>query len=81
MKKIIVKTALFIVPFALLYIITLFFYSVNKGDLIRIGFMKDDKNYDQKMVFSNELKEKIHFTIRLLLVYYKVSMLTIHQVQ
>lgn len=62
MKKIIVKTALFIVPFALLYIVTLFFYSVNKGDLIRIGFMKDDKNYDQKLVFSNELKEKIHFT-------------------
>jgi len=62
MKKIIVKTALFIIPFVLLYIMTLFFYSVDKGDLIRIGFVKDDKNYDQKIVFSKEFKKKINFT-------------------
>jgi len=62
MKKIIVKTAFFIVPFMFLYIMTLFFYSANKGDLIRIGFMKDDAIFDRNKIFSKEIKKKINFT-------------------
>ena len=62
MKKIIIKTSIFIVPFIALYVLTLFFYSSTKGDLLRIGFIKDETNYNQKTVFSNELKSKINFT-------------------
>ena len=46
----------------LLYCITLLFYSADKGDLIRIGFIKDDNIYDRNIVFSKEIKKKINFT-------------------
>ncbi len=62
MKKIIVKTALFTIPFLLLYLLTLQFYSADKGDLLRIGFIKDDKIFDRKLLFSNEIKKKINFS-------------------
>lgn len=39
MKKFILKTSLFILPFMFLYILNTFLYNQNEGDLIRLGYM------------------------------------------
>jgi hypothetical protein len=58
MKRFIYKTSFFLIPFALLYFITLFFYSDTESpDLIRIGYIPNIyKNYRAK--FSLNKKEK-----------------------
>ncbi|MFA9189938.1 hypothetical protein AAGV28_01025 [Flavobacterium sp. FZUC8N2.13] len=53
MIKFISKTAFFIVPFFLLYIIKFLFLSENTGDLLRIGLLPGiDKEYRQKIISS-----------------------------
>lgn len=54
MRKIIFKTSLFIVPFMVLYLFTNSFYSKQKGDLFRLGYVFDDKSYDKIDLFKNE---------------------------
>ena len=58
MKRFIFKTSFFLIPFALLYFITLFFYSDTESpDLIRMGYIPNIyKNYRAK--FSLNVDEK-----------------------
>lgn len=60
MKRFISKTAFFIVPFLILYLINYFFYADNdnSGDLLRIGSLPYiDKKYREKFTaFEHEIK-------------------------
>lgn len=58
MKRFISKTAIFIIPFLVLYIITFLFFTVNAGDLLRIGFIPStDKKYRQNFTsYNHEIK-------------------------
>lgn len=58
MKRFISKTAIFVIPFLVLYIITFLFFTVNAGDLLRIGFIPStDKKYRQNFTsYDNEMK-------------------------
>ena len=61
MKKFILKTAAFIIPFILLSFFPMFFYTAAKGDLIRMGYLPDN-GFDSKTIFKKELKRKRHFS-------------------
>lgn len=58
MKRFISKTAIFVIPFLVLYIITFLFFTVNAGDLLRIGFIPStDKEYRKNFTsYNNEMK-------------------------
>ena len=60
MKKFVEKIILFSLPIAFLYFFTLVFYSTNKGDLIRVGYIIDKGDY--RSVFKKELERKIFYT-------------------
>jgi len=60
MNKFVVKIVLFCLPIAFLYLFTLVFYSTNKGDLIRVGYLIEKKNY--RTIFENELNKPILFS-------------------
>lgn len=61
MKRFIIKGALFVIPVMLLYVFRVLFYSTDKGDLIRLGYIMDNSGYDSKIVFSKEYEQKEHF--------------------
>lgn len=52
MKKLIVKTSFFVIPFLLFFIITQSFYKADKGDLLRLGYNYDTNQYDNKVIFK-----------------------------
>lgn len=58
MKRFISKTAIFVIPFLVLYIITFLFFTVDAGDLLRIGFIPStDKKYRQNFAsYNHEIK-------------------------
>ncbi|UKB83370.1 hypothetical protein LF887_20515 [Chryseobacterium sp. MEBOG06] len=54
MKRFISKTAFFVVPFLVLYIITYSFSTADAGDLLRLGHLpSSDKNYRQNFTSFN----------------------------
>ena len=54
MKKFILKTAFFVAPFLVLYIITYSFSTADAGDLLRLGYLPStDKNYRQNFTSFN----------------------------
>ncbi|MFZ4930382.1 alginate O-acetyltransferase AlgX-related protein [Chryseobacterium sp. Mn2064] len=54
MKRFILKTAFFVAPFLILYIITYSFSIADAGDLLRLGYLPStDKNYRQKFTSFN----------------------------
>ena len=55
MKNFIVKTSLFSLPIILLSLFTFLFYSTNKGDLKRIGYVINIGNY--RSIFKKELEQ------------------------
>lgn len=61
MKKIIKKTAFFVLPFLLFYLITELFYgsSVSSPDLLRVGYFPVFREY--RTVFQKEFERKIYF--------------------
>lgn len=61
MKKIILKTAIFVLPFLLLHFSYIFFYSTDKGDLIRVGYIFDNNIYNSSNLFQQENKKEIKF--------------------
>ncbi len=61
MKKFILKTAAFILPFVLLSLFPMFFYSAAKGDLLRMGYLPDN-SFDRTTIFKKEFERKSHFT-------------------
>lgn len=62
MKKLLYKTALFVIPFYLLYLFSFKYYRVDKGDLIRLGYIADIYNYDFRKLFAEEFKKKYNCT-------------------
>lgn len=62
MKKLLVKTALFILPVLLLHAFFLVFYTTDKGDLLRVGYIIDNLNYNYATVFKHEISEKKTYT-------------------
>lgn len=61
MKKFLVKNILFLFPIVFLHIFTLIFYSTNKGDLLRLGYLVDiSSNY--RDAFNEEFKNNINFS-------------------
>lgn len=61
MKKFILKTLWFVLPYTLLFFLMTSLYSVNKGDLIRIGYIIDlFPSYGQ--YFEEEFKQPIRYT-------------------
>lgn len=63
MKKLLYKTALFVIPFFLLFLLSFKYYRDDKGDLLRLGYIADIYNYDFKDVFKDEISRKIKYTL------------------
>ncbi len=63
MRKLLVKTALFIIPFFLIFLFSFKFYTTEKGDLYRLGYIADVNNYDAKKVFKSEYNRKVKFSL------------------
>lgn len=60
MKKFVVKFVLFSIPIAFLFLFTTIFYATDKGDLIRVGYLIEKKNY--RDIFEKELNQPILFS-------------------
>jgi hypothetical protein len=60
MKKFIKKTILFGLPIIVLYFFTLFFYSTDKGGLLRQGYLIDIGDY--RSIFKKEFEQEILFS-------------------
>ena len=60
MKKFVVKCVLFSLPIAFLFLFTSIFYATDKGDLTRVGYLIEKKNY--RTIFENELNKPILFS-------------------
>ncbi len=60
MKKLLIKSLLFSLPIIVLYFFTLFFYSTDKGDLIRMGYIFNKGDY--RSIFKRELVQKFFYT-------------------
>lgn len=63
MKKLLYKTALFVVPFFLLFLLNFKYYNDDKGDLLRLGYIADIYDYDYRKVFKKEFERKINYTL------------------
>lgn len=71
MKKFLIKTVLFSFPLLLMCLFTLFFFTADKGDLIRIGYLMNKGDY--RSIFKEELNQPILFS--------KVSEISLNQQQ
>jgi hypothetical protein len=61
MKKFIIKTALFVIPFLLFFLISVLFYSSSeKPDMLRLGYFPNFIKGNRE-VFYNEFNRKIYF--------------------
>ena len=60
MRKFIVKALLFSLPIAFLFLFTFVFYTTEKGDLIRIGYIINKGDY--RSIFKKELVQKNFYT-------------------
>lgn len=54
MKKIVLKTTLFLSPILLIWLLTYFFYATDKGDLLRLGYIWDKKEFNGKKLFAKD---------------------------
>jgi len=62
MKKFIIKGLFFLLPFLCLFFFAFFFYSTDKGDLIRVGYLVDNHQYNPAKIFKQEYNQPIYFT-------------------
>lgn len=60
MKKFIIKVTIFIFPIIFLQIFSMLFYSTEKGDLLRLGYIMEFYNY--RDVFKEEFKRNNYFS-------------------
>lgn len=60
MRKFIVKALFFSLPIAFLFVFTFVFYTTEKGDLIRIGYIINKGDY--RSIFKKELVQKNFYT-------------------
>jgi len=51
----------FILPFFFLFFFRLLFYSTDKGDLLRVGYVMDGTGYDKHVVFKSDFEERIYY--------------------
>ncbi|MFZ2282378.1 MAG: hypothetical protein WAV86_00730 [Lutibacter sp.] len=61
MKKYITKVILFLSPIIFLQGFTMLFYSTDKGDLLRLGYIMDIFNYSYRNIFKDEIHRNIYF--------------------
>lgn len=54
MKKLAIKVSLFTLPFFILYLIQDIYYIKEKGDLLRLGYIYDNSEYNRSELFKNE---------------------------
>ena len=59
MKKLLIKISFFVIPFFLLFILKENFYSKKKGDLYRLGYVFDTKEYNSEVLFKSYYKKKL----------------------
>jgi hypothetical protein len=62
MKKFLLRVVLFLSPVLVAFAITESFFSTEKGDLLKIGYVADVSDYDVNKLFSEEFKRKKYFT-------------------
>jgi hypothetical protein len=60
MRKFIVKALFFSLPIAFLFVFTFVFYTTEKGDLIRVGYIIDKVDY--RNIFKEELERRNFYT-------------------
>lgn len=60
MKKLLIKTSILVIPIFLIYILKENFYSKEKGDLFRMGYIFDTKEYNSIDIFRSYYKKKIY---------------------
>ncbi|WP_026950492.1 alginate O-acetyltransferase AlgX-related protein [Algoriphagus mannitolivorans] len=62
MEKFIIRFSFFISPIILAFILTEAFFSTDKGDLLKIGYIADISGYDKSEVFKEEFEREKFFT-------------------
>ena len=62
MRKFIFKTFILLFPIILIIGLTEIFYLINKGDLLRLGYIVNTNNYDRNKIFKKEFERDIYFT-------------------
>lgn len=60
MKRFIRKGVAFLLPVILLYVFMALFYTTDKGDILRVGYIMDF-NKDYRTIFKDEFDRKIYF--------------------
>jgi len=60
MQKFIVKSLFFLSPFLFLYIFIPCLYSVDQGDLLRMGYIQKDDKY--RAQFKNDIHDTVYYT-------------------
>lgn len=61
MKKLIIKTSFFVIPFFLIFVINQGFYKKDKGDLLRLGYIFETNDYDIKVLFKKYFDREIEY--------------------
>lgn len=61
MKKLIIKTSFFVVPLLLLFLFTSNLYNNKKGDLLRLGYIADNANYNFYDIFKSDFSLPIKY--------------------
>lgn len=61
MKKFILRTILFVLPFIFLHFLNTFFYNQKEGDLVRLGYLYS--NPTPKSFITSQYKLKKHYTL------------------
>jgi len=62
MSKFIIKVTLFLSPILLAFTLTETFFSTEKGDLLKVGYIADLSHYDKGQVFKEEFEGKKFLT-------------------
>jgi len=62
MSKFIIKVALFLSPILLAFTLTETFFSTEKGDLLKVGYIADLSHYDKAQVFKEEFEREKFLT-------------------
>lgn len=62
MKKLLIKTSFFVIPFFLIFIIKQNFYAKDKGDLLRLGYVFDTNSYNRDSIFEKYNNRKLLYT-------------------
>lgn len=62
MRKLILKTSIFVLPFFIIFILAQIFHEKEKGDLLRLSYIFDTKNYDRAVIFKKYFDRELIFS-------------------